>query len=244
MFAYQVIKAYKKPSTHQREKDMNTPKFIEHVDFIRREPDEMLSRSADFLDLMKRRRTVREFSDKPVPQAIIENAILTAGRAPSGANKQPWHFAAISSPELKARMRVAAEEEEREFYGGRATTEWLEDLRPFGTDENKPFLETAPWLIAVFRRSYDLDDDSGERSKNYYVHESAGLAAGFLIAALHNAGLATLTHTPSPMGFLNELCNRPKHEHATMLIVAGYPADNVTVPDIDKKPLEEISSWL
>ena len=223
---------------------MNEPKFVEHVDFIRREPDEMLARSADFLDLMKRRRTVREFSDKAVPRAVIENAILTAGRAPSGANKQPWHFVAISSPEAKARMRIAAEEEEQEFYGGRATDEWLQDLQPFGTDENKPFLEIAPWLIAVFRRSYDMDEDTGERSKNYYVHESAGLAAGFLIAALHNAGLATLTHTPSPMGFLNELCGRPKQEHATMLIVAGYPADNVTVPDIDKKPLEAISSWL
>lgn len=219
-------------------------KFVEHVDFIRREPDEMLQRSADFLDLMKRRRTVREFSGRAVPREVIENAILTAGRAPSGANKQPWHFAAISSADHKARLRVAAEEEEREFYGGRATKDWLQDLEPFGTDENKPFLEIAPWLIVVFRRSYDIDEETGERLKNYYVHESAGLAAGLLIASLHNAGLATLTHTPSPMGFLNELCGRPKNEHATMLVVAGYPADNVTVPDIGKKSLDEISTWL
>lgn len=223
---------------------MDEPKFIEHSDFIRREPDEMMQRSADFFELMKCRRTVRDFSDRPVPRDVIENAILTAGRAPSGANKQPWHFAAISDPELKKKLRVAAEEEEREFYGGRASDEWLADLVPFGTDEHKPFLETAPWLIAVFRQSYGTDSETGERTNNYYVHESAGLAAGFLIAALHNAGLATLTHTPSPMGFLNEICGRPKSEKPTMLVVAGYPADKVMVPDIDKKPLEEISTWL
>lgn len=223
---------------------MTEAKFIDHSDFIAREPEEMLARSADFLDLMKRRRTVREFSDRPVAREVIENAILTAGRAPSGANKQPWHFAAISSASLKSRLRVAAEEEERAFYGGKASDDWLEDLIPFGTNEHKPFLEIAPWLIAVFKQSYELDPETGKKAKNYYVPESAGLAAGFLIAALHNAGLATLTHTPSPMGFLNELCGRPKNEHATMLVVAGYPADKVTVPDIDKKPLEGFSSWL
>lgn len=223
---------------------MPEAKFVEHTSFIRREPDEMIRRSADFLELMKRRRTVRDFSDRAVPREVIENAILTAGRAPSGANKQPWHFAAISDPLMKAQFREAAEQEEREFYGGRASEDWLEDLVPFGTDEHKPFLETAPWLIAVFRQSYGLNEETGERSKNYYVHESAGLAAGFLIAALHNAGLATLTHTPSPMGFLNDLCGRPKNEHATMLVVTGYPADKVTVPDIGKKPLDEISTWL
>ncbi len=222
---------------------MSGAKFVEHTTFIQREPADMIKRSADFLELMKRRRTVREFSDRAVPREVIENAILTAGRAPSGANKQPWHFAAISAPDMKARFREAAEKEEREFYGGRASEEWLSDLEPFGTDEHKPFLEIAPWLIAVFRQSYGTDEETGERTKNYYVHESAGLAAGFLIAALHNAGLATLTHTPSPMGFLNELCGRPKNEHATMLVVAGYPADKVTVPDIDKKPLDDFSSW-
>jgi nitroreductase len=223
---------------------MTEPKFIEHKDFIVRDPDEMLERSAAFLDLMKRRRTVREFSDQPVAREVIENAILTAGRAPSGANKQPWHFAAISSATLKTRLREAAEEEERAFYGGKASDDWLEDLVPFGTNEHKPFLEIAPWLIAVFKQSYELNPETGEKAKNYYVPESAGLAAGFLIAALHNAGLATLTHTPSPMGFLNELCGRPKNEHATMLVVAGYPADHVMVPDIDKKPLEAFSTWL
>lgn len=223
---------------------MTEPKFIEHRDFIAREPDEMLERSAAFLDLMKRRRTVREFSDRPVAREVIENAILTAGRAPSGANKQPWHFAAISSATLKTRLREAAEEEERAFYGGKASDDWLQDLVPFGTNEHKPFLEIAPWLIAVFKQSYELNPETGEKAKNYYVPESAGLAAGFLIAALHNAGLATLTHTPSPMGFLNELCGRPKNEHATMLVVAGYPADHVMVPDIDKKPLEAFSTWL
>lgn len=223
---------------------MNGARFVDHTSFIHRSEDEMRRRAADFFDLMCRRRTVREFSDKPVPREVIENAILTAGRAPSGANKQPWHFAVISNPDVKSRLRTVAEEEEREFYGGRATPEWLQDLEPFGTDAHKPFLEVAPWLIAVFRQSYGIDEETGEKTKNYYVHESAGLAAGFLIAALHNAGLATLTHTPSPMGFLNEVCGRPKNEHATMLIVAGYPADNVQVPDIDKKPLDEISSWI
>lgn len=223
---------------------MSSSKFIEHTGFIVREPDDMQARSEAFFNLMKQRRTVRDFSNRPVPRAVIENAIRTAGRAPSGANKQPWHFAAISDPDIKHRLRMAAEEEEREFYGGRASDEWLADLQPFGTDAHKPFLETAPWLIAVFRQSYGLDPDTGERTNNYYVHESAGLAAGFLIAALHHAGLATLTHTPSPMGFLNEICGRPKNERATMLVVAGYPADKVMVPDIDKKPLEEISTWI
>lgn len=223
---------------------MNGARFVEHTSFIHRDEDEMRQRATDFFDLMCSRRTVREFSDKPVPREVIEAAILTAGRAPSGANKQPWHFAVISDPDVKSRLRTAAEEEEREFYGGRATKEWLNDLEPFGTDAHKPFLEVAPWLIAVFRQSYGLDEDTGEKTKNYYVHESAGLAAGFLITALHNAGLATLTHTPSPMGFLNEVCGRPKNEHATMLIVAGYPADNVKVPDIAKKSLDEISSWI
>lgn len=222
---------------------MNAAKFIEHTDFIGREPDEMVERSAEFLDLMKRRRTVRDFSDRPVPRVVIENAILTAGLAPSGANKQPWHFAAISDAVLKHKLRNQAEEEERAFYGGKASDDWLKDLVPFGTDEHKPFLEIAPWLIAVYKQSYALDPETGKRTKNYYVPESAGLAAGFLIAALHNAGLATLTHTPSPMGFLNKLCDRPKNEHAIMLVVAGYPADKVMVPEIDKKPLEDFSSW-
>lgn len=205
---------------------------------------ERLKRSEDFLEMMKKRRTVREFSDAPVAREVIENAILTAGRAPSGANKQPWHFVAISNAELKHKLRLAAEEEEREFYGGRASEEWLDDLAPFGTDEHKPFLEIAPWLIAVFRQPYGLDAETGDKETHYYVHESVGLAAGMLITSLHNAGLATLTHTPSPMGFLNQICGRPKHEKPIMLVVAGLPAEQVEVPDIDKKPLSEISTFL
>jgi len=223
---------------------MKDAKFIPLEGFSYRGEKEMIERSDDFFNLMKSRRTIRDFSDKPVAKQVIENAILTAGRAPSGANKQPWHFAVISSPDAKRKLRIAAEEEEREFYGGRASDTWLKDLEPFGTDDQKPFLETAPYLIAVFRESYGLNAETGERTQNYYVHESAGLAAGFLIAALHNAGLATLTHTPSPMGFLNEICGRPKNERPTMLVVTGYPAEGVKVPDIAKKPLEEITTWV
>jgi len=223
---------------------MKDAKFVPLEGFSFRNEKEMIERSDAFFDLMKSRRTIRDFSHKPVAKQVIENAIRTAGRAPSGANKQPWHFAVIESPEAKRKLRLAAEEEEREFYGGRASDTWLKDLEPFGTDDQKPFLEKAPYLIAVFRESYGLDAESGERTQNYYVHESAGLAAGFLIAALHNAGLATLTHTPSPMGFLNEICGRPKNERPTMLVVTGYPADGVEVPDIDKKPLEEITTWV
>ena len=223
---------------------MNNAKFIPLEGFEVRDAETMKARSRDFFELMKGRRTIREFSDRPVPREVIENAILTAGRAPSGANKQPWHFAVISDADVKTRLRAAAEEEEREFYGGKASDTWLKDLEPFGTDDHKPFLEIAPWLIAVFREAYGVDEETGERTQNYYVHESAGIASGFLLAALHNAGLATLTHTPSPMGFLNEVCGRPKNERPIMLIVTGYPAEGVKVPDIDKKSLEEISTWI
>ncbi|MCJ9430564.1 nitroreductase family protein [Kordiimonas marina] len=212
--------------------------------FVHRSADEMIERSAAFFEDMKKRRTIRDFSDAPVPRDVIENAILTAGRAPSGANKQPWHFAVITDPAVKSRLRVAAEAEEREFYAGRASDQWLKDLEPFGTDAHKPFLEKAPYLIAVFRQSYGIDEETGEHKHNYYVHESVGIACGFLLTALHQAGLATLTHTPSPMGFLNEICERPKNERPIMLIVTGYPAAGVQVPVIDKKPLEEISSWI
>ncbi|MEX0298285.1 MAG: nitroreductase family protein [Kordiimonas sp.] len=223
---------------------MKAANFAPLEGFTHYESDEMIERSQAFFDLMKNRRTVREFSDKPVPREVIENAILTAGRAPSGANKQPWHFAVIADPDVKSRLRAAAEEEEREFYGGRASEEWLKDLEPFATDANKPFLEKAPYLIAIFRESYAVDQDTGTRTNNYYVHESAGIASGFLLAALHNAGLATLTHTPSPMGFLNEVCGRPANEKAIMLVVAGYPEDGVEVPVISKKPLKEITTWI
>ena len=222
---------------------MTKAKFQPLTDLATPDAAEMEIRSRDFLELMKTRRTVRQFSDDPVPEAVIRNAVLTAGRAPSGANKQPWHFAVIGDPAKKQALRDAAEEEERAFYSGRASEEWLKDLEPFGTDANKPFLETAPWLIVVFRQMYGLDPETGAREQNYYVHESVGLACGFLIAALHQAGLATLTHTPSPMTFLNELCERPKNERAIMVVVTGRPASDAEVPVIDKKPLDEISSW-
>lgn len=207
------------------------------------QPDDMLRRSQHFLALMARRRTVRDYSDRPVPRAIIENAVRTASLAPSGANQQPWTFVCISAPAIKARIRVAAEEEEKAFYDGRAGEEWLDALRHLGTDWEKPFLETAPWLIAIFGQRYGTGPD-GEKVKHYYVPESVGIASGFLIAALHNAGLATLTHTPSPMGFLNEICGRPESEKAYILLVAGYPAADCTVPAITKKTLDEVSVWL
>jgi nitroreductase len=222
---------------------MTKSNFVPLEGFVRRDEAEMVERSRDFFDMIKTRRTIRDFSDKPVPREVIENAIAAAGRAPNGANKQPWHFAVLSKAEFKAKLRGAAEEEEREFYGGRAGEEWLKDLEVFETDANKPFLETAPWIIAVFRENYGVDPETGDRVANYYVHESAGIACGFLIAALHYAGLATLTHTPSPMNFLTELCGRPKNEKPIMLVVAGYPADEVTVPKLSKKPLDEITSW-
>ena len=217
--------------------------FIPHTDFITYDPDEMVRRSADFYAQLKRRRTIRDFSDKPVPREVIETCLLTAGTAPNGANLQPWHFVVVSNPVIKARIREAAEEEEREFYERRAPQEWLDALAPLGTDANKPFLETAPYLIAIFAQSYSLMTD-GTRVKNYYVQESVGIATGFLIAALHDAGLATLTHTPSPMNFLNEILDRPKNERPYLLLVVGYPADNVTVPKITKKPLDEIATFI
>lgn len=204
--------------------------------------DEMKKRSQEFYDLMKRRRSVRDFSSRPVPSEIIEYALMTAGTAPNGANLQPWHFAVAHSTDIKKRIRKAAEEEEREFYNNRAPDEWLDKLAPLGTDENKPFLETAPYLIAVFAQSYGIDQD-GNKQKHYYVKESVGIACGMLITALHNSGLATLTHTPSPMGFLNDILGRPSNERPYLLIVTGYPAENAEVPDIKKKPLEKISSF-
>jgi nitroreductase len=206
-------------------------------------PDEMLRRSQDFLAMMAQRRTVRDYSERPVPREVIANAVRTASLAPSGANQQPWTFVCISDPAIKARIRAAAEEEEKAFYDGRAGDEWLEALRHLGTDWRKPFLETAPWLIAIFGQRYGVGPD-GAKVKHYYVPESVGIASGFLIAALHHAGLATLTHTPSPMGFLNEICGRPDNEKAYILLVAGYPAEDCTVPAITKKTLDEVSVWM
>lgn len=204
--------------------------------------DEMAARARAFRIMMTRRRTVRDFSDRPVARSIIEDAVMTAATAPSGANQQPWTFACISDPAIKSRLRVAAEEEEKAFYEHRAGAEWLKALGPLGTDADKPFLEAAPWLIAVFGQRYGLAN--GQRIKHYYVPESVCIATGFLIAALHHAGLATLTHTPSPMGFLNTICGRPEHEKAYVLVVAGYPARDCEVPAITKKPLEEVAVWL
>jgi iodotyrosine deiodinase len=208
-----------------------------------RSDEEMDARARDFLSLMQQRRTVRDFSPEPVSRVLIESCVRTAGSAPSGANQQPWHFCVISAPQVKQRIREAAEAEERAFYSERATPEWLSALAPLGTDASKPFLETAPYLIVCFGQRYGLDE-KGERIKHYYVPESVNIAIGFLIASLHNAGLATLTHTPSPMKFLNEICNRPEHEHPYVLLVVGKPAPQVLVPNITKKSLDGISSWI
>ncbi len=205
--------------------------------------EQMRKRVADFYEDVSRRRTVREFSDRPVPRDIIENALRAAGTAPSGANLQPWHFVVISGAETKARIRAAAEAEEKEFYEHRASAEWLAALEPLGTDTNKPFLETAPYLIVVFLQKFGRLPD-GRKVKHYYPVESTGLAAGILITALHRAGLACLTHTPSPMGFLNDILGRPKSERPFLLLVTGYPAEDVTVPDISRKELDEFVSFV
>ena len=210
------------------------------LDFEEYSESKMRSRSESFLNEIVTRRTIREFSDRMVPIDIINNCIKTAASAPSGANKQPWQFVVVKDPSIKAEIRKAAEKEENEFYGHRATNEWLEDLNQFGTDWHKPFLEIAPYLIVVFRKIYDLEDDGTQR-KNYYVNESVGIASGFLLAALHHAGLATLTHTPSPMNFLGQILNRPVNEKAFLLIPVGYPANDAEVPDLSKKPFGEIS---
>jgi len=206
--------------------------------------DEVLRRAAGFRDLVVRRRTVREFDPRPVPGAVIEACIAAAGSAPSGANQQPWHFVAVSQPDVKRRIRIAAEAEEREFYERRAPQAWLEALEPIGTDWRKPFLETAPWLIAIFVRRWGRAAD-GARVKHYYPTESVGIATGILITALHAAGLATLTHTPSPMGFLNEILGRPADaERPFLLLVAGHPRAGARVPDIERRPLADICTWI
>jgi nitroreductase len=204
--------------------------------------EEMTERALRFRQQMTRRRTVRDFSDKPVPRSLIEDCVMTAATAPSGANQQPWTFVCLSDAATKREIRIAAEEEERSFYAGRASSEWLEALAPLGTDADKPFLETAPWLIAIFAQRYGARPD-GSRIKHYYVPESVGIATGLLIASLHNAGLATLTHTPSPMGFLNSICGRPESEKALILLVTGYPADAAHVPDTRRKEADEVIVW-
>lgn len=207
--------------------------------------EEMRRRVAAFHSEMRLRRTVRDFSPRPVPRDIVEQALLAAGTAPSGANMQPWHFVVVADPAIKRRIRAAAEEEERAFYHGRASRDWLEALAPLGTDEHKPFLEAAPYVIVVFALSYGVLP-AGRRVKNYYVQESVGIAVGLLITALHQAGLVTLTHTPSPMGFLNRILGRPVNERPYLVLVTGYPADDARVPvaAARKKALDEIATFM
>lgn len=199
---------------------------------------EMLQRSKEFRAYYDKRRTLRAFSDRPVSYEVIENLIMMASSAPSGAHKQPWHFCVVSDPHIKSEIKKAAEEEEQLNYSGRMSDEWLDDLVPFGTDANKPFLEIAPYLIVIFKKAYDLVD--GEKKKNYYVNESVGLATGFLLTAIHNAGLVALTHTPSPMNFLQKILNRPENERPFLLIPVGYPTENAEVPVLKRKEADEV----
>jgi len=201
-------------------------------------PEILIEKSAEYYDFLNSRRSVREFDDRDVPQEVIENLIKTASAAPSGAHKQPWQFVVVQNKDVKKKIRAAAEAEEMDYYNNRATEEWLQDLAPLGTNWSKPFLETAPWLIVVFKKVYDELPEG--RAKNYYVQESVGIASGFLISAIHNAGLATLTHTPSPMNFLSEILERPANEKPFLLLPVGYSASQAQVPDLQRKPLEEV----
>ncbi len=218
------------------------PEFIDLPDFQSYSEEDMLERAKSFYHDIKRRRTIRDFADRPVPKEIIEQCLLAGGTAPNGANLQPWHFAVVQSPEIKKQIRLAAEKEEQEFYNGKAPQEWIDALAHLGTDENKPFLEKAPYLIVVFSKAHEIRDD-GKVVKHYYSTESTGIATGMLITALHMSGLATLTHTPSPMKFLNQILERPKNERPFLVLVVGYPADDAKVPNITKKPLVEIATY-
>ncbi len=217
---------------------MHTHPFIKYEP-LRFSKEESIARSKSYYELLDQRRSVRHFADTPVPQEVIDNVIMTGSSAPSGAHKQPWTFCVVSDPTIKKEIRIAAEKEEYESYTNRMSEEWLRDLAPLGTDWQKPFLEIAPYLIIVFKKAYDLDADGGKR-KNYYVNESVGLATGFLISAIHNAGLVTLTHTPSPMAFLQKILNRPANERPFLLLPVGYPAADVEVPDIARKQKEDV----
>lgn len=219
------------------------PNFIPYTSYQEYPVGEMKRRAAEFYADMQRRRTVREFSDRPVPREVIEDCLRAAGTAPNGANMQPWHFVVVSDPALQRRIRLEAEKEEHEFYHHKAPPEWLEALAPFGTDEHKPFLEFAPYLIVIFAQSYGVLAD-GRKVKHYYAQESVGIATGILITALHHAGLVSLIHTPSPMGFLNDLLGRPSHERPFLILVVGYPAEGAQVPMLAKKPLEEIATFI
>ena len=222
---------------------MSTGKFIPLNSYKEFPVSEMLSRSKIFFEEMNKRRTVRTFSDKSFPREIIDNCILTASSAPSGANMQPWHFVIVSDPKIKKEIRDGAEKEEREFYSGKAPAEWLKALEPLGTDSDKPFLERAPYIIVIFEKKFDEDGD-GNKIKHYYTKESVGIATGILITAIQNAGLASLTHTPRPMNFLNNILKRPENEKPFLILVVGYPEQNSTVPDINRKSLDKVASFL
>jgi iodotyrosine deiodinase len=222
---------------------MNSARFFPLTDHPDYDAEEMSRRAAEFYQAIRRRRTVRDFSSRPVPRGVIDDCLRAAGTAPNGANMQPWHFVVVSDPVIKSRIRAAAEREEREFYEHKAPQEWLDALAPLGTDASKPFLETAPCLIVIFVQSHGLRPD-GRTVKHYYAQESVGIATGVLITAIHHAGLASLTHTPSPMGFLNEILGRPVTERPFLILVVGFPAAGATVPAIAKKPLEQIATFL
>jgi len=219
---------------------MSEPEFVS-LEFDRREPEEVVAAARAFRAALENRRSVRDFSTEELPEGVLEECLLAAGSAPSGANLQPWSFVVVREPELKRRIREAAETEEHENYEWRMGEDWLKDLEVLGTDEHKPFLEDAPALIVVFRQAYGLEDEA--KRKHYYVMESVGIATGFLLAALHQAGLATLTHTPSPMGFLEEILERPENERAYLLIPVGYPAEGCEVPNISRKGPEDFIQW-
>ncbi len=221
---------------------MASPSVIT-LEFVEYPAGEMARRACELEREQVRRRSVRHFSDRPIPLEVVESCLRAAATAPSGANRQPWHFVVVTDPAVKRTLREAAEEEDRAFYDERAPEEWLDALAPLGTDANKPFLETAPCLIAIFSQPH-LEAADQPRRKNYYVKESVGIATGFLVAALHHVGLATLTHTPSPMGFLNAICKRPDSERPYLILVIGYPAEGATVPAIARKPFEEVCSWI
>jgi iodotyrosine deiodinase len=222
---------------------MKKPKLVPFKNPYSYSDKEMILRSSEYYETMKQRRTIREFSDKPIPREVIENCIATAGTAPNGANMQPWHFVVVSDKDIKKRIREAAEEEEKIFYSQRAPKEWLDALAPLGTDEFKPFLEAAPYLIVIFLKKFEILP-GGVQAKNYYTAESVGIATGLLITAVHNAGLVSLTHTPSPMNFLNHILNRPSNEKPFLILVVGHPAKDAKVPEISKKPLKEILEFV
>ncbi len=222
---------------------MTEEKYILYTNRLEFNEQEMLKRSEEYLQNMSLRRTVREFSDRDVPHELIENGVKAAASAPSGANQQPWHFVIVKDPDIKKKIRQAAEIEENEFYNGKAPDEWLNAIEPLGTNETKPFLESAPYLIVVFEERFNKDEE-GNTIKHYYTKESVGIACGLLISSLHLSGLATLTHTPSPMKFLNEILNRPANEKPYMILVTGYPAKNCKVPNINRKSFDTISSVL